>query len=321
MKIFRIAGLGVLCLLPYKSPAAAARHPNQPVALVYSLAGEAKLKPRARRWRPLRLFDRVSAGATLELGPGSRLALALVNGIRYELGEGSRVTLGPKDLASRTGPVRPLPPAPPLPRLSPIAEDDHPGPRAGAVRIRSEIISGLYPDRGATSLASATRLRFDPSPAAPKYRVQIVDQEGKVVFNIDTQASEVNVPPEILAPGGTYRWTVETRDRPGAVARGEATLVTLDASQVRAREELRRWGQRSGAAGDLRLAEAVDHALGLREESRHSADDTRCPFSAPELLVETVIPGSRTELIPGDVPVRSCFGSAFQDRNAIGERR
>jgi len=224
---------------------------------------------------------------TLEVGPDSRLALAFVNGRRYELGKSSRVTLGPKDLASRTGLVISLPTVPPLPLLSSIAKDDHPGPGMGAVRIRSETISGLYPDRRAISLASATRLHFDPLSASPKYRVQIVDQEGNVVFAIDTPAAEVSVPPDALAPGRTYRWAVETVDRPGPVARGEATLVTLDASQARAREALRRWAQRSGAADDLRLAEAVDHALGLWGESRHTVEDVRCPFSSPGVVVET----------------------------------
>jgi CHAT domain-containing protein/tetratricopeptide (TPR) repeat protein len=286
MKNLCILGLASLLALP----AAAA----EPVAIVYSLAGEASLT--APVHRPLRLFDRLPAGTIVEVNPGSRLALAFVNGLRYELGELSRVTIGRKNLVSRTGPVRSLPQVPRLPRLSPIASEDRPGPRAGAVRIRTETVKGLYPDRAAASLASATRLRFDPVPAAPGYIVQIVDQTGETVFQIDTQATEVSVPPGVLKPGETYRWSVETRDRPGAIARGEATLVTLDDSRARAREELRRWAEQSGNMDDQPLLAAVDQALGL-------AEDARCLLSMPGVVVETVTPESaafHAGLAPGD---------------------
>lgn len=271
-------------------PAAAA----EPVAIVYSLAGEASLA--APVPRPLRRFDRLPAGTTVEVSPGSRVALAFVSGLRYELGERSRVTIGRRNLASRTGPVRRLPPAPLLPRLSPIAAEDRPGPRAGAVRIRTEIITGLHPDRGETSLASATRLRFDSVTAAPGYRVQIADRTGETLFQTDTRATEIQVPPGILEPGERYSWTVETRDRPGAVARGEATWTTLDAARSRAREELRRWIQSSRETEDRLVLMAVDQALGL-------AEDARCRLSMPGVVVETVAPesaASRAGLMPGD---------------------
>lgn len=270
---------GLLALLAL--PAAA-----EPVAIVYSLAGEASLTAPVRR--SLRRFDRLPAGTTVEVNPDSRLALAFVNGIRYELGERSRVTIGHKDLVSRAGLVRSLPRVPPLPRLSPIAAEDRPGPKAGAVRIRTEAIKGLHPDQGEVSLPSATRLRFDPVPAAPGYRIRILDQIGETRFQIDTQATEVDVPSGVLEPGERYRWTVETRDRPGGVARGEATLMILDAGRARAREVLRNWVQRSGNEEDRLLQEAVDHALGL---------------SMPGLLVETVAPSSAAFLAglqPGD---------------------
>jgi CHAT domain-containing protein/tetratricopeptide (TPR) repeat protein len=297
MSILRILGFAVLVTMPLyaESP--------KPVAIVYSLAGKVSMAAPKTASRPLRLFDRLPAGTALEVGPGSRLALAFMNGLRYELREGSSVMVGAKDLASRKGPVRPFPRVPPLPRLSPIAAEDHPGPRAGAVRIRSEIISGLHPDRGAVSLASAIRLRFDPVPVATQYRVQIVDPEGQSLFRVDIQDTEVSVPPGILAPGGTYRWTVETHDRPGAVARGEAALVVLDARRARAREELRLWTQGSGVLDDLQLLKGVDRALGLWEEPDDAAGAVRCPLSEPGLVIETVTPESaafRAGLTPGD---------------------
>ncbi|MFP5288533.1 MAG: hypothetical protein ACLGI9_22550, partial [Thermoanaerobaculia bacterium] len=305
MRILRIVGLGLLVTISLCALAGA----SEPVAIVYSLAGKASLAAPGADHRPLRLFERLAAGTAIEIGPGSDAALAFRNGRRYELGERSRVKIGKADLASRNGSVRALPRVPTLPRLTPIAAEDRPGARAGAVRVRAEKITGLSPDHGTTSLASAVRLRFDPVPAAPKYRVQIVNQKGEALFHIDTEATEIGVPPGILAPGKTYLWTVETRDRPGAVARGEATLVVLDAGRARAREELRRWVQRSGAADDLKLLEGVDRALGLWEKSHDVVEEARCPFSAPGLVIETVAPesaGFRAGLIPGDQLLSWC---------------
>jgi CHAT domain-containing protein/Tfp pilus assembly protein PilF len=304
VSILRILGLGAIVGLPLCSGARVveARAP-QPIAIVYLLTGNASFAVPGAVRRPLRLYDRFPAGTLVEVGPSARLALAFENGLRFELGEHSRATLGSTKLASSSGSVRTLPRTPPLPYLSPIAAEDHPGPRAGAVRIRAESISGLAPDRGATRLASATRLRFDPVSAAPQYRVQIIDPEGEVLFGIDTQTTEVSVPAGVLAPGKTYRWTVETLDRPGAIARGEAILVTLDARRARAREELQRWIQQSGTADDRGLLEGVDRALGLWEPSHHATRDASCPFSTPGVVVETVAPESaafRVGLMPGD---------------------
>jgi len=282
----------------------AAAGPREPVAILYQVSGEAHRIASGHSLEPLRLFDRLPVKTVLDLPPGSRVVLAFVSGKRYELSGPARATLGLGDLAARSGGVKALAPAPPLPRLEPIAASDHPGSAAGAVfLIRAETISGLHPDLGEARLASAVRLRFDPVPAAPKYRVRILDRNGKELWSIDTQDTEVSVPPTVLAPGETYPWTVEALDRPGAVVKGEAILITLDAARAHARDELRRWVQSSGAADDLRLLEGVDRALGLWEEPPHSVKKGECPFSTPGLVIETVTPESaafRAGLAPGD---------------------
>jgi hypothetical protein len=266
MTMSRRAGCAAfLCLLP--SPAAAGdRAPAAPVALVYSLAGETELALPSDERRPLRLFDRLPAGAALAVGPGSRLALAFANGRRYELGERSRATLGRTDLAARSGPVRPLPAVPPLPRIAPVAEDGA-GPRAGAVRIRGERITGLYPDGEATALARATTLHFAPVAGAGRYRIEVHDRQGMLVFAIETAASETRLPPGFLRSGRRYDWTVRTVERAGPVARGEAGLVTLDRRTTAAREALRRTVETSGDATLLALLADVDRRLGLWAEA------------------------------------------------------
>ena len=250
-------------------PAAAA----EPVAMVYLLAGEASLT--APVPRPVRLFDRLPAETKVEVGPGSRVALAFVSGLRYELGERSQVTIGRKDLVSRTGLVRTLPPVPAFLRLSPIAKGDRPGPRAGAVRIRAERITGLYPRGGAAVLPGEIFLRFQPVMGAGRYRIEVQDDQGRTVFEADSESPPVKLDSETLRPGLRYRWTVRTLDRPGPVARGDAELVVLGEDVARTREETRKILKAEGP-GSLPLLAAIDHSLGLwleaREELRAALD-------------------------------------------------
>lgn len=259
MKILRILGFSFLIAIPLHA------EPLKPVALVYSLAGKVETAG-----RPLRLFDRLPAGATLKVGTKSRLALAFGNGLIYELGEGSSVTLGTRDLASRKGPVRALPRVPTLPPLSPISAKDHPGPRAGAVRIRSEEIENLYPGYGATALASAVILRFQKINGADRYGIEIEDRQGTVVYSKETVSTELRLPADILLPGVSYYWNVRTIDRsgPGSAAWGEAGFTTLDAETVRMREELRLLAEKSDGGDLTALLAGVDRHLGLFAEAR-----------------------------------------------------
>jgi hypothetical protein len=256
-------GFLLLATLPAQTAATAVR---KPVAIVYQMKGDAlRIEPGRSRER-VHLFDRLPAGTTLEVAPSSRLALAFVNGLRYELGEGSRATLGPKDFASHTGVTRPLAPVPPLPCLSPIAAKDRPGLRAGAVRIRGERITGLYPRRGAAVLAGEAVLRFQPAAGARGYRIEVQDGEGWTVFQADAESPPVKVPGR-LRTGHRYWWTVQTLDRPSAVARGGAELVTLGADAARMREEARKVLEAEGP-GSLPLLAEVDRSLGLLHEAR-----------------------------------------------------
>ncbi|HYO12120.1 MAG TPA: CHAT domain-containing protein [Thermoanaerobaculia bacterium] len=143
-KILRVLGLALFATLPLCAPAGAAKaRASEPVAIVYSLAGEASSIGANTARQPLRLFDRLPTRTTVELAPGSRLALAFVTGKRYEISGPTRATLGKSDLSTRSGRVRPLPRIPPLPRLSPTAAENCPGLRTGAVRVRTERIEAL----------------------------------------------------------------------------------------------------------------------------------------------------------------------------------
>src|SRR4051794_8344672 len=110
--------------------------PREPVALVYQVSGEAQRTAPGRSPEPLRLYDRLPAGVTLELKPGARVSLAFAIGKRYELSGPASATLGKEDLAARSGGVKALAPVPPLPQLEPIAASEKPGATAGAILIR-----------------------------------------------------------------------------------------------------------------------------------------------------------------------------------------
>jgi len=124
---------GGLLLLAVPITAAA---PRQPVALVYQVSGEARRIAPGRSPERLRFSDCLPAGATLELKSGARVSLAFVTGIRYELSGPARATLGPGDLAAKSGGVKALASVPPLPRLVPIAPSEKPGRTPGAIIIR-----------------------------------------------------------------------------------------------------------------------------------------------------------------------------------------
>jgi len=265
MRIPRFLGLAAAAALPLGLASVAGA--SEPIAIVISLTGKASFAaPHADR-RSLRLYDRLPAGTTLEAGPRSRLALAFLNGLRYELRGHCRVTLRPNGLGAGTGSLRALPPFPSLLGLSPILAKDRPGPRAGAVRIRAEEISGLYPRDGATVPARAAFLRFQTVAGAKGYRIAVQDGQGRTVFETTVESPPVQVPARKLRAGLSYSWTVQTVDRPGPIARGEAELVILEADAAKAREEARK---RLGAEGPgfLPLLAEIDRRLGLLREAR-----------------------------------------------------
>jgi hypothetical protein len=282
MTTFRALACGFLLISQ-----TAAAGPREPVAIIYRITGEALRAAPGRR--PVHLFDRLPAETTLELAPGSRLALAFATGKRYELSGPARVTLGKGDLAAKSGGVRPLPSVPPLPHLAAIAEDEKPGPTAGAVRIRAERIAGLYPRRGVAALAAGTVLRFQPVIGAGKYRIEVQDGRGRTVFRTDAESPPVKVPAGTLRAGHRYSWMVRTLDRPGAVARGETDLVTLSKDAARTREQARETLESEGA-GSLPLLAEIDHSLGLlleaREDLRTALDGEPANPALREALAE-----------------------------------
>jgi hypothetical protein len=285
--------LSLLCLT---SLPAAATAPPEPVALVYEVEGRAEKAVPGSSPRPVKLFDRLPARTTLNAAAGSRLALAFVTGKRYEIDGPAEATLGRADLSNRSGSVRPLPAVPPLPRLPAIAEEESPGSKAGAVRIRGGEIAVLSPAGGEAALADATVLRFESSRGAARYRIEIEDVRGTVVFRLETEVSTVEVPAGTLAPGSRYHWTVTALGQPGPVSRGDGDFRTLPRKTAEARARWRKAVAAMDGGHSRALLEAVDHALGLRSERPQGA--------ATGVVVEDVaaeLPAAKAGLETGDV--------------------
>lgn len=221
----------VLLLAASSLPAAT---PARPIAIVYQLEGPAEWNLPRGASIPLQLFAVLPAGAVLRVGPGGSLALAFPSGARYRLGAESSATLAARGLVRSRGSIEKLPTVSPFPALGSIDGAEHPGDRSAAVRVRGETIEGLVPNDAVRSLADRTVLRFAPLVGAARYRVEVRDVRGDLLFETETPDTAASLPPALLAPGKRYRWTVKTVDRLGPVARGEAGFETLNAATVSA---------------------------------------------------------------------------------------
>lgn len=227
----------------------------EPVALIYGIKGEATLTFPSKERQSLRLFDRLKEGMSVEVGRGSRLALAFADGLRYEMGDGSGATLGPAGFSSRTGPVRPLPSVPPLPCLRPQP------------RFR---LDPAFRPRGIPTLAEATTLRFKPVEGR-NYRIEVLGYQGKVVYAAKPTTSAVILPSGILQPGINYEWRVYALEgsRNFPFADSAEHFSTLPLRTAEAREGLRRTVEAEGEIDSLALLAEVDRCLGLQSEARN----------------------------------------------------
>src|SRR5271170_89345 len=145
----RLKTLPIAVLLTLVSPSSPGqdRGTTQAVAVVSLLSGNAQLIAPSDKKVMLSLFDWVQAGAVIEVGAGSKVVLAFVNGNRYALTEGTKATITAGGPQPSTGTVSPLDPVPPLPHVVAIAHTAQAGAGSGAIRLRggADHIRNLYP--------------------------------------------------------------------------------------------------------------------------------------------------------------------------------
>jgi hypothetical protein len=259
--------LGMLGLAAFSAAGAlSAEQPSSAnaIAVVGSLTGVASFSQGTSR-KPLALFDWIAEGSEITLPAGSNLTLVLADGRRFALEGESRVRMASAGPELVRGKLQTLEPVPPLPRLSGIAPAARPGTRSGALRVRGEGLHGLYPHAGVAALPDSTVLRF---PVADPVGVEIQDESGKRVFQVETRVDCVPVPQGVLDPGKWYHWGVQEPKERGSSPLAEAEFFTLARVDLERRAALKARLESQGDAGALALVAAVDRRLGLLAESR-----------------------------------------------------
>jgi len=237
-------------------------------AIVAALSGDATETDGKGHSQTAHLFDWLGSGTVLETTTGGRLVIAFADGKRFELAGAAKVTIGAAGLKDESGMVRALDPLPPLPRLAAIANQAHASTKSGAIRVRGQgTIQGLYPREGFSALPDGTVLRFAASPEAASYKIDLEDDTGRSVFQIQTTSTEVTVPPGTLQAGVHYYWQVRGIGVLGISVKGEAEFTTLASEDISRRATFR--AALSGSDADtMTTRAAVDLQLGLLNDAR-----------------------------------------------------
>jgi len=244
---------------------------TEAISVVSSVSGSATLIAPTNRKGPVSRFDWLPTGAVLATDAGSSVTLIFADGSRYEIGEKSRITVtpgGPKPMGNS---IHRLEGVPPIPRLAALADGQHLGARSGAIRVRQgsgERVQNLYPNVASVSIPDHTSLRFSPVKGASRYRVEVEDDSGKTILDLQTELTTVLVPPTILRPGSSYYWKVRTVERVGPSVHGESEFDTLSQEDLQRRAALQAVLQQQGDASSLATLADVDRRLGLWAEAR-----------------------------------------------------
>jgi hypothetical protein len=231
-----------------------------PVAIVAALSGEGWVTGSAGPRTPLRRFERLPRGSTIETGKASTAIVGFANGTRCEIGPGGRGTVAPEGLVRRSGTVRDLEPVAPFAPLLDVGDVGH---RVAAVRLRGKV-AARYPRDCVATLPDETVLRF--SAPAGEWKVEVVDEAGAVIFSQGAETARVAVPPGVLGPGRRYMWQIRLLEATGAEHQDQACFVTLTGEQVRARSSLKANAQENPSLVPL-LAE-LDRGCRLLDEAR-----------------------------------------------------
>lgn len=266
----RAALLGLIVVsAPWPAPRAGARAGQQAVAIVCSLSGSVRVdQPGARGGKhAARVFERLPAGARIELRRGARVAVAFAGGRRYEIVGPAAAVTARDGLRRLRGRVRELPAVEPWATLLALDPEERPGAVAGAVRIRGPARE-LQPAGGERTLADRTVLRIKPRAPGESLRVMVRDEHGGTVVEETTRGDRIPIPAHRLRAGARYVWWAEPEDAGREPSRPGAQFETLPAELSAARDRLvRSVGERDDPEA-LALCVALDRDLRLLEEAR-----------------------------------------------------
>lgn len=240
------------------------------VAVVCFLEGKAWVThPGEKERSEIALFDWIQTEAIIQTDSKSRLILAFSTGDRYELKGNAEATVGEKGFTSHTGPIKILSPVPVMPQIASISKESRPGSRLGGIRLRGSknIITGLYPSKGATLLADKAILTFEPIEGAIRYRIEIEDEWGNNIFSVETASPKIVVSPGILEPGANYYWQVRTLNKEKPSIFGEAIFATVSEENIKTINAFKEKAHKSKDVANLLLLAQMDIALGLQKEA------------------------------------------------------
>jgi hypothetical protein len=253
-------GLGFVVSLLVAEPTRVVSEAQQPVAIVSAIDGSALTKTTKGSSTPLALYDWLLPETRVELAPGARVELIMIDGRRFILTDRAKANVLATTITTSQGSIKEAPPGPQLTLLAPIA--GNPPRAAGAVRLRALSIAKLNPCQGVLTLRDETVLRFEPVRDAPGYDVDVRSSRDQPVFSRTIDNPPLAIPPGVLAGGTEYVWSVRVAGAIGA-GKSEGRFRTLD-DRV---EAARRAVASSPDAAAQGLLGGIDFHLGLLNEA------------------------------------------------------
>jgi hypothetical protein len=270
-KLMGVVGAGVLLGAGLSAAVSASPgdKPSLPVAMVLKASGIATVRQQGDpEAKPLKVLERLRAGAKLETGPDSQASLVFFSGERFEVRESTTAEVGTGELRVLKGSVKPLPPLPTLAVVAPIAPSEKAGSQSAAVRVRggSQAFK-LYPDESERVIAGSAKLTFTPARPASKYKVELESERGDTLMSVEIADTSLTVSQGILKPAEWYYWSVRTIETDKPSVRAEARFSTLGKKESDARAALEKEAASANDPGLLFLLAEVDRNLGLRREA------------------------------------------------------
>ncbi len=249
--------------------AVAGEVPQAPVAVIESAqAGVAVVAADGREPVPATAGVVLVAGSRVLVGKGAGAIVALADGRRWRLAGTGSVVIG-KDgpimvadatnIAGTTATCEALETVPALVRIMPVLAEAP----ACATRIRSATARiqniQLRPASRSQVVAEPMALGFEPPPGYSRFRVRLFESWDRTILDVVSDRHRLEIPADVLTPGRSYRWQVETLDRDQPPLLEVAVFTTVGGEAATARAELANAASREPSL--QALLSAVDRAL------------------------------------------------------------
>lgn len=252
------------------------------VALITDLSGRVEAEEGAAA--PAILAE-LGEGVRLRLAPGARATLLyLASGDEYRLKGAGRYRIGAAAPAVLQGAQ---------PEKSRLPADALPGVRVkpSSVTQATLIMRGLarplqprlLEPVSTKVLSDRPDFRWEGVPGAAKYRLQVVDDGGRIAAEWDSAETKTQLPESVrLREGAAYTWSVEAQLADGRKSGGKSEFAVLE-SDLRAKLERLRPGT------EAKFSERVVYALLLEQYELRDAAREEWRKLAAERKNETLL--------------------------------